>query len=323
MFLARSTVRYVLGTTLLGAFVTSGFSATADAGPYPLDAKPGECYAKVLIPARFEEASEQVLVRPAGEKIAVVEPEYEWLEEQVLVKEPGVRYELVPATYKEVEEQVIVTPAHRVAEVTPAVYEFVNEEIVDEPARTEWKRGRGLVEKLDNVSGEILCLVEIPATYKTVRRQVLKTPATVREIEVPAEYVTIKKQEVDEPARVIEQEVPAQYQTLRIKKLVRPGTSKRETVPAEYETVTRQRLVAEEQESWRPVLCETNMGPSVVEAIQRALLVKGYAPGGVDGVLGPTTVTAAERYQREAGLARGGLTLETLEALGVEVEVEL
>ena len=93
--------------------------------------------------------------------------------------------------------------------------------------------------------------------------------------------------------------------------------------PAEYQMVTRQRLVAEEQESWRPVLCETNMGPSVVEAIQRALLVKGYAPGEVDGVLGSSTLSAAERFQQESGLAQGGLTMETLAALGVEVAVEL
>ena len=43
-----------------------------------------------------------------------------------------------------------------------------------------------------NATGEIMCLVEEPAVYKTVRKKVIKTPATTRTVEIPAEYKTVK-----------------------------------------------------------------------------------------------------------------------------------
>jgi len=42
-----------------------------------------------------------------------------------------------------------------------------------------------------------MCLVEIPATYKTISKQVLKTPASTRSRDIPAEYRTVQKRVVD------------------------------------------------------------------------------------------------------------------------------
>ena len=52
--------------------------------------------------------------------------------------------------------------------------------------------------------------------------------------------------------------------------------------------------------------------------IQKALKNAGYDPGPVDGSLGGKTVQAIKSYQRRKGLAVGGLTLETLETLGLK-----
>lgn len=71
--------------------------------------------------------------------------------------------------------------------------------------------------------------------------------------------------------------------------------------------------------AWRPVLCETNTTPEAVEALQRALEKAGYSPGKVDGVIGSKTRSALESYQRAKGLPVGGLTLDTLKALGVDI----
>ena len=48
-----------------------------------------------------------------------------------------------------------------------------------------------------------MCLVEVPATYKTVTKTVLKTPATTRKVETPAEYTTVRKQVMKTPARPV------------------------------------------------------------------------------------------------------------------------
>ena len=55
----------------------------------PQNAAAGQCYAKVVLPARFETRSEQVVKVPATQ-----------------------RTEIIPATYKTVSEQVLVSPEH-------------------------------------------------------------------------------------------------------------------------------------------------------------------------------------------------------------------
>jgi peptidoglycan hydrolase-like protein with peptidoglycan-binding domain len=70
---------------------------------------------------------------------------------------------------------------------------------------------------------------------------------------------------------------------------------------------------------WRPILCETNITPEIVMSIQQALREKGHNPGPIDGVIGSQTMTAVKSFQREKGLAQGGLTVTTLKELGVKV----
>ena len=70
---------------------------------------------------------------------------------------------------------------------------------------------------------------------------------------------------------------------------------------------------------WRPVLCETNMSGTKITDIQRALKKAGHDPGTIDGVIGKQTMVAVEAFQRKNGLPRGGLTIETLQKLGVKI----
>jgi hypothetical protein len=37
---------------------------------------------------------------------------------------------------------------------------------------TRWEKGRGLVEKVNNFTGEIMCLEEVPAEYQTVTKSI-------------------------------------------------------------------------------------------------------------------------------------------------------
>jgi hypothetical protein len=49
------------------------------------------------------------------------------------------------------------------------------------------------IQKIDEKTGEIFCLVEVPAEYQTVTTRVLKTPPTIQYENVPTKYETIKK----------------------------------------------------------------------------------------------------------------------------------
>lgn len=130
---------------------------------FPPDAQPGECWARVFIPPTYQTKSEQVLVRGSSERLEVIPAKYTLVEEKVLVKEASERIEVVPAEYKWVEEKVLVKPDSKKLVEIPAKYEWQEEKVLVKAAHTVWKKGRGPIEKVDNSTGEIMCLVEVPA----------------------------------------------------------------------------------------------------------------------------------------------------------------
>lgn len=309
----------------------------------PPDAKPGECYARVLIPAEYRSRTERVLTREASERVEVIPARYAPDTERVLVSEASSRLEVIPATYKTVTERVLVKPAStRLVEV-PATYRTESERVLVSPARTEWKKGTGRAsgagvafggasEQIDrfegrNVlatrvedTGELMCLVEIPAEYKTVTRRVVDRPASTRTIEVPAEYKTVTRRVVDRPASTREVPIPAKYKTVQTTRVVEPAQERRIAIPAQYNTVTKREKISEASSEWRPVLCEVNMTRSNVTELQQALASKGCYKCRIDGVMGPCTIRAAQCYARPRNLPAGDkyITIEVIKSLGLD-----
>lgn len=284
----------------------SSTSMSASADLFPPNPRPGECYARVIIPAKYNTTTKRVLKREASERI-----------------------EIIPAKYAPSTERILVKPAStRLVEV-PAEYKTVSERVLDKPAYTEWKRSTGKGVGIGSASGsggaaaqierfgdqkvvatrvedtgEVMCLVEVPATYKTVNKTVLVKPATVREIEIPAEYKTIETM-----------------------KLVQPASERRIAIPEEYDTVTLTEKVTDEELQWRPVLCEVNMTAQNVSALQASLQKTGCCKCGpnrnecrVDGVIGPCTLQAAQCYANQKGLPSGEkyVTMEIIRSLGLK-----
>jgi len=441
-------------------------TAASNVGAALPNAKAGECYAKVIIPAVYKTKTQTVTTKEASSKINIIPAKYKWVEEKVLVKEASKKLIPVPATYKKVSEKILVTPAEKVwttgaakksgrvnasilagavanglnlgnakigncyAEyyipaqyktetqqvlkseasqkieiipakyswveesilvkdasskliVIPAVFETVTEQVLVKPATTEWKKGRGPVERIDGSTGEIMCLIEIPAVYKAVSKRVLKSPASTNKMEIPAGYKVHKVRKLVTPARekkieipatyetvtkrhkiadekviwairgsktdgkatgvtMCLKEIPAVYRTVQQKKVQTAAITKVVEVPAEYKVIKRRKLVSsaieetieipaetqvvsrkvkvtEESMQWRAVLCETNMNGTLIANIQRALKKSGHNPGSIDGVIGRATMVAVDAFQRANGLPRGGLTLRTLEKLGIRI----
>ena len=186
---------FVRTTLIVLAFIVAATPALAQESviamndaDLPPNAKPGECYARVLISERYETNRERVMVREASQRIETVPPVYTTVNERVMVKEASERIETIPAVYETVTERVLVKPAY-----------------------TTWKKGEGAITKVDNSTGEIMCLVEVPAEYKTVTKRVLKTPASTRKVTVPAEYQTVRVRKLVEPAKERTIDIPAEY----------------------------------------------------------------------------------------------------------------
>ena len=283
----------------------------------PPAAKPGECYARAFVPPQYKPVSKTVLKREASERVETVPAKYEWVEQQVLAQEASQKLKVIPAKYGWEEEKVLVREASTKLVEQPAVYQNVEEKVLVRDAYTTWKKGRGPIERIDNATGEIMCLVEVPAQYKTVVKRVVKTPASVREVAIPAEYKTVKRRVVVEPAKTVTVDIPAQYNTVKVRKLVNKASERRIEIPAEYQEVTDRVLVSEGHLEWRPILCETNTSPDVVRKLQKALRNAGYNPGAIDGQIGKDTMAAVSAYQKANGLASGQLTMETLRKLQV------
>lgn len=178
----------------------------------PPSGEPGKCYARVWEPETYGTVTEKMLAKEASQRIELIPAKYKWVEEKILVREASQKEQIIPATYKTVTDNVLVTPA-----------------------TTRWVKGRGLVEKVNNFTGEIMCLKEFPAEYRTVSRQVLTAPATTQKVQIPAEY-----------------------QTVKVRKLISASKEKVIPIPAEYQTVTKTVLNTPGRMAWKSVQCETN-----------------------------------------------------------------
>jgi len=428
------------------------------------NAKPGECYAKVIIPAKYEVTTEQLLVKPVSEKVTVapaifdtaeksiiekeaftkinvlpakfreeveqvevspassawvtdlgnkgipaspallagaktngvdlagaavgacykeyyVPAKFEETSKEVLVKEESEEIKVAPAQFEETEEIVVVKQASQKKIYVPAQYETIEEKILVEPAKAVWKKGDGPITKIDNSTGEIMCLIQVPAVYKTVTKTVLKTPSSIELVEVPAETKAVKVNKLVSDATIDKVKIPAEYKTVKltnkvsdasftwtagtvsdggtytgnqiclkdipakyaeVKKLVvdsaaaieedkvspvaklikvsnvvTPAKESKQLVQAVYKAVDKTTKVASERLEWRRILCRTNMGPDINKRIQQALKDAGVYNGPIDGAVGKGTMSAVERYQKDNGLATGGITIDMLEKLGV------
>jgi len=297
--------------------LTSSSVSTTNNDLLPPNASAGECYARLLTPASYKTETKELLLKDAGYSLQVTEPEYKWGTESILVKEASEAATLIPAKYEWKTETVLVKEAHEHLKTTPAIYETKSEQILIKSAYTTWKKGRGPIEKLNNTTGEIMCLVEVPAEYKTVKSRVLKTAAHTEKTAHPAEYKEVKKRVMVEAPKMVKTAIPAEYKTVKVKRVIAPAKEIRTEIPATYQTITNRIKVSDSSMEWRAILCETNTTVNVVSKIQKALKAAGHNPGRIDGVLGRETMSAVRSYQEEKGLAVGQFTIKTLESLGV------
>lgn len=160
------------------------------------EVKPGQCFYEFHKAASFEE-----------------------VEDKVLIEEAGVKLSVRPAQFIESEKQVLMKPSSKKLEAVPAVYETVVEKVMVEAAHREWQKGRGLIERIDNGTGEIMCLINVPARFEEIKRQVIKTPASTKSVMMPAKYESVTVETLSQDAGESRIAIPAKYETYkRLKK---------------------------------------------------------------------------------------------------------
>lgn len=260
-------------STGLAAALCAGLAAGARAegfDPPPPVARPGQCFARTVEPARFHVEHEQVLVAPGRVDTRTI-PARRHLEAQSVLLEPGRRETVtIPPVLQDVTETVVVRPASLRVDVVPAQYQDVPETVMVSPPRRYWRRSAGVPgygpawpgQTRLEPTGEIVCLVEEPAIYRTVYRHVCVQPERRIETPVPAQTRLVVRRVVVEPARTQVRVIPARFGERQVEVVDAPEQVERIDVPPVYRDVERQVQVAPERRGWTEVACAPPAPPS-------------------------------------------------------------
>lgn len=323
------------------------------------NARPGQCYAKLLVAPQFDTVNERVLVAEARTEQRHIPEVSEWRVKDVLVEPEKVMRRKTPAVTRLVTETEVVTPAGFREEVIPARYETRLERVMVQPERQVWVEKAGIAtgaalvtpvtheavryradgtltwpgkqpvlvqtngataDYLQKGSAQtVLCLEVLPAVFEDRKTQVLVEPERVRRIEVPAVTRQVKRTVVDQAERDEEYVVPAVYKKQKVKEVVQPARTETIEIPAVYRDEARTRVTETAQPVWREVLCDRNASPALIADVQKELNRRGYNAGPVDGKLGSSTVSAMQKFQADNNLPQGQLSLESVRALGIKL----
>lgn len=253
-------------STGLAAALCAGLAAGAHAegfDPPPPAARPGQCFARTVERARFHVEHEQVLVAPGRVDTCVI-PARRHLEPQPVLLEPERRETFTtPPVLQDVTETVVVRPAAVRVDVVPAQYQDVPETVMISPPRRYWRRSTGAPgygpawpgQTRLEPTGEIVCLVEEPAVYRTVYRHVCVQPERRIETPVPAQTRLVVRQVVVEPARTQVRVIPARFGERQVEVVDAPERVERIDIAPVYRDVERQVQVAPERRGWTEVAC--------------------------------------------------------------------
>jgi len=292
-----STKIKTTGLLAVSILALSPLSASAGEGyvpplpsAIPSNPNPGECYARVEIPARYNTQLQQVLIHDGYTEFQVEQPSISSRSQEVMVKEPSVEYRVRQPRYSTVTEQMMVRPAYEKLQVSPPEFKNITETRQVTGPRLVWKKGnpaelrsQGYVihstanggpggqgfhsttqygatqadPKLCGSTCEIWCLVEEPGQSVSYSRRVMTKPSMVHRVPVQAKYQSITKQVVVDPGGVEEIPVPAKYQSVMVEDVLPARASASREVPPQYEGVGVNVPVEDSKYEWRRVICDT------------------------------------------------------------------
>ncbi|WP_316014489.1 peptidoglycan-binding domain-containing protein [Roseobacter sp. HKCCA0434] len=316
-------------TAALDVAAMNAIPVSATSGPP--NALPGQCYTQVTRPARYETTTRQVQATPATEEIEVIPATYRTETAPVVVEEAYSRLEVIPARYETVMDTVIVEPAREETRTIPAEYRTVADQVPTRPAYRDWVAsdriyptgaqalGGTVIGNRTLASGATETLVEFPPEFRTVERRELVTPARTETVTIPAVTRQVPRRVIAEPSRTVEVVVPAVTRNVEREVVATAERVIRREVPATFRTVEEPVEVVPAQEVWADVVCDTAYNRTFVSAVQRALSARGFYNGPIDGLRGPGTEAAIQRYQLELGYDTSALTMDAVRALDLTI----
>ncbi len=249
------------------------------------NAKPGECYARLVIPAEFRTETSTVIVKEATERVNIIPAQYQWGQEKVTISEATTDLKVVPATYGTETDTVEISAArslwvsgsqYSTAEANPGLLALAAaggadlenathgqcfQEFYEAPVYKE------VTEKV-LISEASFSVKVIPAEYEWVEQKEIIAAATRKMVEVPAVYDTVEERIKVTDAKVVWKqgrggierldhttgdimclvEVPAVYKTIKKTVVKTPAATRMIEEPVKYGSVRVRKLVAPARE---------------------------------------------------------------------------
>ena len=283
-------------------FVFVALTAFAQPGADLKNPESGKCYAKCLIPAKYETVSVPVTIKEASMKVNISPATFDDASEQILSQEGRKVFSANAATFEKASNSLLAKEGYKVLKIVPAVFETVTvQELVKEaykvtkvipatyknetfqkmvkagyttydkmpakyktatetmevaPSSTKWvkKKSGDNCLSADPEDCMIWCLVEVPAQYRTITKQVkvgcddgwmLKGDDCVKANKVDPVYKTYTKKVIDTPARVEYTDVPAKYKSRSYQKMVTDARVEEQVIAPVYKDWAYQKMVAD------------------------------------------------------------------------------
>ena len=286
--------------------------------PIPPQPIAGLCYQRVLIPAKTQQQSKQVQIAAASREVEIIPAKYGVIEQEIVVKQAAEELNTIPATYKTITEEIVLRPAAQKVIKVPPRFENRTRQVLVTPAQQTWKRSQPLGSQ-DQESFDTFVLEEQAPVYQVITERVMVDPGGTKLETIPAETTLITREVIDQPARVERRVVPAQTKKIKRQVIVEPAREVIVENPAQFTTVTQNQVIEPARNAWVSVLCETSNNKALIKQVQTQLAQLGLYRGKIDGIVGNQTRQALTAFQKARGLMPYGFTLESLQALNVQI----
>ena len=290
------------------------------------------------VPAKYRKGTESVLVKPAYKRLIEVPAVFKKKQDRVLIEAAHSVWQKGTGPIQKIDNQ---TGEIMCRIDVPAKYETVDVDVIataplvtSVSEKPEYKTIN--IEKLEADAAEKR--EPVAAEFKTMNKEQIQSPGgftwlakrssgadgtptgrVVCHQGIPAKQIAYERTVVKTAGRFERTKVEATYENVDVTELVSDARSVKIPVPGVNSKVERRTKIEDSRFEWQSVLCETNTTGDVISRLQAALKEEGYPVGAVDGVLGRGTLNALEQYQRKNKLAEGGVTMESMKALGVEL----
>ena len=275
------------------------------------------CSAQVLVPGVYQAAEEKVVTRESSPLYQSTPTQLGYGERKIKVADAYVEYEIVPAVFDEVTETVEVERERTEIETLPATYRTEIKRVKTKEASARWNPACAPIAAEDTSAIPAACLLEIPAEYQDVTRELIATPARTVKRVIPGKTQAVTRKILVTPAKVVRKEIPAVYETIPLGRVDQAAKLITTPQPEQSQQIPVLRQVQAPRFATLPVLCETTADPAFISELQQRLQQLGYNTGKVNGVINAATRAAITHFQEDNRLASGAITLETLRKLAL------